>query len=58
MYRVNEAAWAASQAALVPCANCGRTFNPDRLVVHQRSCTKDRPAKKVGAKISSSHSNR
>lgn len=28
----------ASQAALVPCPNCGRTFAPDRLPVHQRSC--------------------
>ncbi|XP_077609123.1 zinc finger protein 474 isoform X1 [Crocuta crocuta] len=27
-----------SQAQLVPCANCGRTFAPDRLLVHQRSC--------------------
>ncbi|KAJ9574947.1 hypothetical protein L9F63_007886, partial [Diploptera punctata] len=25
-------------ANLVPCENCGRTFNPDRLEVHQRSC--------------------
>ncbi|ESP01248.1 hypothetical protein LOTGIDRAFT_157421 [Lottia gigantea] len=35
---VNEAAWKASQANLVPCPNCGRTFNPDRLHVHLRSC--------------------
>ncbi|XP_066262351.1 zinc finger protein 474-like isoform X1 [Euwallacea similis] len=34
----NQLAWEASQAALVPCGNCGRTFLPDRLVVHQRSC--------------------
>ncbi|XP_050513946.1 zinc finger protein 474-like isoform X3 [Diabrotica virgifera virgifera] len=34
----NELAWEASQANLVPCPNCGRTFYPDRLVVHQRSC--------------------
>ncbi len=26
--------------ALVPCENCGRTFLPDRLIVHQRSCKK------------------
>jgi hypothetical protein len=26
--------------ALVKCENCGRTFLPDRLVVHQRSCNK------------------
>lgn len=23
---------------MVPCTNCGRTFFPDRLEVHQRSC--------------------
>lgn len=34
----NQLAWESSQAALVPCQNCGRTFYPDRLVVHQKSC--------------------
>ena len=24
--------------ALVPCFNCGRTFLPDRLKIHERSC--------------------
>ncbi|VDK63591.1 unnamed protein product [Anisakis simplex] len=46
-YAVNEAAWTASQAALVACEHCGRTFNPDRLQIHQRSCTKEKPAKRV-----------
>lgn len=40
MDAMNEAAWQASQAQLVPCDRCGRTFLPDRLVVHQRSCKK------------------
>ncbi|XP_078253140.1 zinc finger protein 474-like [Rhinoraja longicauda] len=35
---LNEAAWRSSQAQLVPCDICGRTFLPDRLIVHQRSC--------------------
>ncbi len=35
---MNEAAWQASQANLQPCAKCGRTFAPNRLMVHQRSC--------------------
>ncbi|XP_059158370.1 zinc finger protein 474-like isoform X2 [Physella acuta] len=35
---VNEAAWQSAQANLCPCENCGRTFLPDRLIVHQRSC--------------------
>lgn len=41
--QLNEAAWQAAQAALVPCDNCGRTFLPDRLLVHQRSCRPGRP---------------
>ncbi|XP_060033447.1 zinc finger protein 475 isoform X2 [Erinaceus europaeus] len=35
---LNEAAWTSAQSQLVPCKNCGRTFLPDRLIVHQRSC--------------------
>ncbi|KAM8779687.1 zinc finger protein 474-like isoform 2-T2 [Rhynchonycteris naso] len=34
----NEAAFQSSQAQLLPCDTCGRTFLPDRLLVHQRSC--------------------
>ncbi|XP_033229116.1 uncharacterized protein LOC117180734 [Belonocnema kinseyi] len=34
----NSAAWERSQTQLVPCAICGRTFLPDRLTVHQKSC--------------------
>ncbi|KAJ8924138.1 hypothetical protein NQ315_006922 [Exocentrus adspersus] len=34
----NKVAWEASQSTLAPCQNCGRTFYPDRLLVHQRSC--------------------
>lgn len=26
--------------ALMPCQNCGRTFLPDRLEVHLKSCNK------------------
>ncbi|KAI5272778.1 hypothetical protein MUG91_G151n24 [Manis pentadactyla] len=35
---LNEAAWTSAQSQLVPCDICGRTFLPDRLMVHQRSC--------------------
>ncbi|NXK91351.1 ZN474 protein, partial [Formicarius rufipectus] len=35
---LNEAAWTSAQIQLVPCDICGRTFLPDRLIVHQRSC--------------------
>ncbi|XP_024942699.1 uncharacterized protein LOC107269633 isoform X2 [Cephus cinctus] len=34
----NAAAWKHSQAQLVPCPKCGRTFLPDRLPVHERCC--------------------
>ncbi|XP_047729754.1 zinc finger protein 474 isoform X3 [Prionailurus viverrinus] len=35
---LNEAAWTSALSQLVPCNICGRTFLPDRLIVHQRSC--------------------
>lgn len=35
---MNEAAWEASKAQLLPCENCGRRFAADRLPVHLRSC--------------------
>ncbi|XP_043835777.1 zinc finger protein 474-like isoform X2 [Dromiciops gliroides] len=35
---INEAAFESSKAQLVPCEHCGRTFLPDRLIVHLRSC--------------------
>ncbi|KFW80484.1 Zinc finger protein 474, partial [Manacus vitellinus] len=34
----NEAAYQSAQAQLVPCGNCGRTFFPERLPVHERCC--------------------
>ncbi|EFN75757.1 Zinc finger protein 474 [Harpegnathos saltator] len=34
----NAAAWEESQEQLVPCAKCGRTFLPERLPIHERSC--------------------
>ncbi|XP_072453253.1 zinc finger protein 474-like [Notamacropus eugenii] len=49
---INEAAWTSALSQLVPCDNCGRTFLPDRLVVHQRSC-KPKPAKKLSPQGSS-----
>ncbi|XP_010157402.1 PREDICTED: zinc finger protein 474-like, partial [Eurypyga helias] len=35
---LNEAAWISAQNQLVPCDICGRTFLPDRLIIHQHSC--------------------
>jgi hypothetical protein len=33
------------QEALVKCPHCDRTFLPDRLEIHLRSCFKDKPLK-------------
>jgi hypothetical protein len=44
--QMNEAAWEASKALLIPCQNCGRKFAPDRLPVHLKSC-KETPGKNV-----------
>lgn len=33
-----EASWKSHLNQLVPCKRCGRTFNPDRVNVHERSC--------------------
>lgn len=54
---MNEAAWEASKAQLVPCENCGRRFQPDRLQVHQRSCKPGNVAKKVGQSQNFSNNN-
>lgn len=43
--QMNEMSFKAAQAQLIPCENCGRTFYPEKLPVHQRSCTADKPAK-------------
>jgi hypothetical protein len=43
----NEAAYEAAKLQLIPCENCGRRFQSDRLPVHQRSCKPGNVAKKV-----------
>lgn len=48
----NEQAYQKYTENLVPCQNCGRKFaGHDRLAVHQKSCTPERPAKPVKQKI-------
>ncbi|KAG5496413.1 hypothetical protein JKF63_02715 [Porcisia hertigi] len=34
-----------NEASLSPCPNCGRTFLPDRLQIHLRSCKQGKPLK-------------
>lgn len=34
----------------VPCDNCGRKFNPDRLPVHQKSCNNQKKRKVFDSK--------
>ncbi|XP_071517852.1 uncharacterized protein [Panulirus ornatus] len=36
-----EAAWKTHLESLVKCEKCGRTFFPDRLMVHQKSCMRE-----------------
>eukprot|EP00904_Undaria_pinnatifida_P010677 jgi/Undpi1/673/HiC_scaffold_10.g04137.m1 len=52
----NEAATQVfNNEALQACEHCGRTFMEDRLKIHQKSCTSEKPAKPVGAaRLSSS----
>lgn len=45
----NEKAWQQAQSLLQPCPNCGRTFNPDRLPIHLRSCRPGSTSKPIGA---------
>ncbi|XP_066914973.1 zinc finger protein 474-like isoform X1 [Clytia hemisphaerica] len=55
--QMNDAAYKAAQEQLIPCGNCGRTFLPERLQVHQKSCTVDNPMKsRTGGKPASSSS--
>lgn len=42
---MNELSYETSKQQLLPCENCGRTFLPDRLPVHQRSCRPGNAAK-------------
>ncbi|OQR92491.1 hypothetical protein ACHHYP_03659 [Achlya hypogyna] len=42
------AAKAFEDKVMEKCAFCGRTFNPERLAIHNRSCTAEKPARAVG----------
>lgn len=42
---MNEMSYESSKKQLLPCEHCGRTFLPDRLPVHQRSCRPGNVAK-------------
>eukprot|EP01043_Picozoa_sp_COSAG02_P001131 COSAG02_NODE_23_length_52893_cov_58.101868_11_plen_449_part_00 len=46
----NAAAEAAYDSNLAPCPHCGRTFNPDRLQVHLRSCTAESGSRPVAGR--------
>ncbi|CAD5123479.1 DgyrCDS11826 [Dimorphilus gyrociliatus] len=48
--RWNEIASQSAAAQLLSCDTCGRTFNPDRLQIHQRSCRPGNSAKPVKGK--------
>ena len=46
--QMNDAAYEASKAQLVPCDNCGRRFASDRIQVHLRSCKPGHASKPIG----------
>lgn len=48
---INDASQQAWQQTLAPCRNCGRKFLPDKLVIHNRSCTAANPARRVDEKV-------
>lgn len=52
----NDEAMKSWQKTLVPCSFCGRKFLPDKLAIHNRSCTASNPAKRVG-QVASSNDN-
>ncbi|XP_075215838.1 uncharacterized protein LOC142321552 isoform X2 [Lycorma delicatula] len=41
----DEAFWQSHLVQLVPCGKCGRTFNPDRVGVHEKACKGPQPQK-------------
>jgi protein-arginine kinase activator protein McsA len=43
-----------TEQALVRCVNCNRTFLPEKLPIHRRSCTAANPARKVDDSVSTS----
>ena len=45
--QLNDMSFKASQAQLIPCENCGRTFYPEKLPVHQKSCTSSKPSRAI-----------
>ena len=47
------------EKVLESCPNCGRTFLPDRLAIHLRSCKENKPLtqKRVQGKVRSSQPN-
>merc|ERR1712168_553735 len=46
MDQMNQMAFESSQEQLIPCDFCGRTFLPDRLQAHNKSCTIDNPMRR------------
>jgi hypothetical protein len=48
MHAYNEQAYKQwDSEALSACPHCKRTFLPDRLVIHLRSCTAEAPQKRL-----------
>ena len=52
---VEAAVHAAHEALQAECPHCGRTFNPDRIALHLKSCTASNPSKAVGELLAGSN---
>lgn len=44
---MNDAAYGAWKESLAQCRNCGRAFLPEKLAIHNRSCTASNPARSI-----------
>lgn len=44
----NQSTEAWNSAVLAKCEFCGRTFLPEKLAIHNRSCTAENPSRRVG----------
>lgn len=44
---MNDAAYGSWKESLAQCRNCGRSFLPEKLAIHNRSCTSSNPARSI-----------
>jgi Zn finger protein HypA/HybF involved in hydrogenase expression len=47
LQKMNDAAYDTWKESLAQCRNCGRSFLPEKLAIHNRSCTSSNPARSI-----------